>query len=289
MDWRKYEKEIYAIFKREFPKAEITSDTKLKGRYSLINRQIDILIQDYVAGNRITIVIDAKFFNQKIDVKDVECFIGMLADIGVHKGLLITQEGYTNAAIKRAYNDPSDVELDILNFKELKEYHGFLAFPFAGDISVFLPAPFGCVIDNRTKENDWLALIYQRGLTFEEAADKREWMYVNFWDRRIKNVSLDDLLKIQLATFDGLEAQIEMVPTIKRERNKTALRKVTIPTYPAPEYTGFVEFEDFIFYAVMFSPIELESKNIRKLENIMINVIPGKVKHEKPESEQVIE
>jgi hypothetical protein len=280
MDWQQYEKVIYNIFKTEYPEAEISFDAKIKGRYSHTDRQIDILIQDYVAGNRMSIAIDAKYFNQKIDVKDVECFIGMLADIGVQKGLLITQEGYSDAAIKRAFNDPNDIELDILNFKDLERYQGFAAIPYAGDSCAILGAPFGWIIDIRTKSNAWLALLYQRGVTLEEAQKRNEWMYINFWNRKKNNDTLEDLLKIQEKNFSGYNPKIEILPTIKRNGNNTALRKVIIDTYPCPEYTGFVEFEDFIFYVVMFSPTELEKKNIRKLENIMMKVKPGKVKQE---------
>jgi hypothetical protein len=280
MNWREYEKEIYSHFRTEYPEAELTFNAIIRGRYSHTDRQIDILIQDYVAGNRLSIAVDAKYFFQNIDVKDVECFIGMLSDIAVHKGLLITQEGFSKAAIKRAFNDTNDIELDILNFKELKDYHGFLAIPYAGDNCVILPAPFGWVIDIRTNQNNWLALLYQRGLTLEEAQEKSEWMYINFWDREKNSDSLKDLLKIQEANYSGLDPKIEMLPAIKRKECKTALRKVTIESYPSPEYTGYVEFYDFIFFAVMFSPIEFEKKNIKKLENIMLKIKPGKVKHE---------
>lgn len=280
MDWRNYEKYIYDTFKSQFPDADITFDAKLIGRYSKAERQIDILIQDYVAGNRMSIVVDAKYFNSKIDVKGVESFIGMLADLDVHKGLLITQEGYSDAATKRAFNDPSDIELDILNFKQLKRFQAFGAIPFAGDCCVFLPSPFGWIVDANTKSGNWLATLYQQGLTLEEAQRKYEWMYVNFWNRRSKNESLDDLLRIQEQTFSGLNPKIEMLPVVKRKGNRIAVRKVTIETYPTPEYTGYIEFDDFIFFAVMFSPIEHEKKNIRKLENILMRITPGKVKHE---------
>jgi hypothetical protein len=49
------------------------------------------LIEDYAAGESITIMVDAKFFGKNIDVKHVESFIGMMQDVGVDKGLLITK------------------------------------------------------------------------------------------------------------------------------------------------------------------------------------------------------
>jgi len=62
MNWKDYEKEIYQQFKDMYPTAEITYDAKVLGRYSKVDRQIDILVEDYAAGESITIMVDAKFF-----------------------------------------------------------------------------------------------------------------------------------------------------------------------------------------------------------------------------------
>jgi len=40
-----------------------------------------------------------------------------MRDVGAHKGMLISTEGYTEAAVQRAYSD--ELILDVLNFKEL--------------------------------------------------------------------------------------------------------------------------------------------------------------------------
>jgi len=280
MNWKQYEKEIGDLFKADYPEADIRFDVEVLGRYSKTKRQVDVLIEDYLAGNRMRIVVDAKYFSKKINVKDVECFIAMLADIEAHKGLMITQKGYSKAAINRAYNDASDIELDILNFDELQRYHGFLGIPYAGSNGVVLPSPFGWIIDNRTCEA-WLALLYQRGMDLSAAQKNREWMYVNLWERDKSGDSLDDLIKIQEEEFREFfpKAVISYRDTIKRPDAKTLIRIVEIETYPTPEITGFVEFKNFIFFCVLFTPEELARKNIRKLENILSKVIPIKVEN----------
>ena len=72
------------------------------------------------------------------------------------------------------------------------------------------------------------------------------------------NETLDDLLKIQEAYMkkEYPNAMVEYLATVKRNDAKTALRVAKIKKYPTPEYTGFVEFEDFIFFCVMFTPDE---------------------------------
>lgn len=167
MTWKDYEKEIHNHFKVMFPNADISYDVNVYGRYSKVERQIDILIEDYIVGSRMRIVVDGKYFSKKVDVKDVEMFIGMLNDCEANKGLLITQEGFSKAAINRAYFDPIDIELDILNFKDLHQFQGFMGIPYSGNFGVLLPAPFGWIID-ATRRPNMLATLYQRGLTLEK-------------------------------------------------------------------------------------------------------------------------
>ncbi|MBD3330183.1 hypothetical protein GF354_01475 [Candidatus Peregrinibacteria bacterium] len=50
MNWKDYEKEAQAYFPRMYPGAQITYDTKVLGRYSKNQRQIDVLIEDEKAG-----------------------------------------------------------------------------------------------------------------------------------------------------------------------------------------------------------------------------------------------
>jgi hypothetical protein len=285
MDWKRYEKEIYEHFRSQYPAAEITLDARKVGLYSKVERQIDILIEQYIAGNKLSIVIDGKYFNKKVDVKAVESCIGMLEDVGAHKGLLISKEGFTEAAYNRAHYGRSEIELDILNFKELQAFQSHGAIPYSGENGVLLPTPFGWVVDGN-KTSAWIATIYQQGLSLEQAMKNNEFMYVQFWNKKKDDHNLEDLFKIQEETFKGADpdATIEYLPTIKRKDARTALRVAKVKNYPTCEYTGFVEFSDFIFFCVMFSPDNRSRTNIRKLESILEAVLPFKVSHQKANS-----
>jgi hypothetical protein len=282
MDWKQYETEIHSHFRQQYTDAEITLDANKIGLYSKVSRQIDILIEQYVAGNRFTLVIDGKYFNKKVDVKAVESFIGMLEDLGAHKGLLISNQGFSEAAYNRAHFGPSEVELDILNFDDLHKFQDHGAIPYSDENMALVQAPFGWVIEAQGLPLS-LAALYQQGLTIDEAMDRNEFMYIQFWDRKATGDNLDDLLEIQLTRFKEKDShsKVEYLPTIRREGSRTILRKATIKNYPSSEFTGFIEFTDFIFLCVMFTPENRERQNIRKLENILELVKAGKVKHQK--------
>lgn len=215
MTWRDYEKEIFEYFRTQYPTADISHNVSVDGRFSKTKRQIDILIEDYVAGNRIRIVVDGKFFSENIDVKDVEMFIGMLNDCEANKGLLITQVGFSQAAINRAFYDLMDIELDILNFKDLHKFQAFGGIPYSGGHGVVLPAPFGWILDG-TKRRGMLATLYERGLTWEQAGERLQWMYVNIKSKDNEIKTLDQFLDLQeLLTLDrSPNATVKYLPTI---------------------------------------------------------------------------
>ena len=147
MDWKKYEQEIFETFRVFYPDAKITFNEKVVGRYSKIERQIDVLVEGRLAGTKIRLIIDAKYYSEKIDVKHVESFLGMADDTGAAQGILITSKGYSQAAINRAYYGPNNIELDILNFEELRRFQGFGGNIFKGCHGAIIPAPFGWILD----------------------------------------------------------------------------------------------------------------------------------------------
>ncbi len=63
---------------------------KILGRYSLVDRQVDVAV--YRRGKPSPILMaDAKRYRKRIDVRDVECFIGMVDDVGADIGLLVSR------------------------------------------------------------------------------------------------------------------------------------------------------------------------------------------------------
>ncbi len=235
----------------------------------------DILIEETVGNAIIRVVVDAKHYESPIDVKDVESFLGVLADVNGHKGMMVSLKGYTAAALQRAWSDPADVDLDVLSLDELKELQGYMAIPFSGRAGIFIRAPFGWIVD-ATRREGAVACLYRRGFDLAKAQKSREWMYINFWHKREPG---EDLASLCRAQDSGLitafpDAVITYLPGADRSDAKTTIRKAEVPSYPAPEFTGFVEFGDFIFFCVMFSPVVSQNVNLRKLRGMLREALP---------------
>lgn len=283
-DWQQYEHEIEEQFRRAYPAARITHNAKLVGKFSKVERQIDLLIEEQASDFAFRIIVDAKHRGRKIDVGDVEAFLGLTRDVEAHTGMLVALEGYTPAAVNRAHYDDLDVILDVLNLDELKTFQGFTAIPYAGPHGVVIVAPFGWVVD-ATRREHMLAALYQRGLTFEEALRNNEFMYLNFWNKKNDDVNtLDALLKYQEAYLlkNAPDGEIRLLEGVHNQKvgAKTLIRRFKKSTYPTPEYTGFVDFEDFIFMCVLFTPQQLERKNLRKLRFILREAFPTTVERD---------
>ena len=226
----------------------------------------------------------------RFDVKDVEEFLGMVGDVCAHKAIMISPEGYTDAAIQRASADDADVILDVLNFSELQRFQGFGAFPFAGQHAVALASPLGWVVD-ATQGRGALAWLYQQGLTLDEATKSGEFMYVNFWKKEEVANDLESLYKFQenYLRRNPHVISIAFMEGVPRKDVKTAIRSVVYDATTRPglpdetEYTGFVDFDGFIFMCVLFTRNDLAEKNLSKLRFVMRKVLPIHVTHKKPD------
>ncbi len=100
--WREFEKLVATLQQKFAPDAKVSTNVKLLGKRTNIERQIDILVEQTVGQYSIRIVIDCKDYTDPVDVKDVEAFMGMVEDVGANKGALVSASGFTSTAKKRA-------------------------------------------------------------------------------------------------------------------------------------------------------------------------------------------
>jgi len=127
-EWKLYERQIYAKLKAGVAAdAEVTFDERgtqrLPGRFSEVDRQIDVIVRGTFAGlpGIHTLIVDCKLFGRRLDVTHVEAFAGLLDDVNVTMGLLVTGEGFSEAAMRRAAATRG-MQLDVVNLDELEKW-----------------------------------------------------------------------------------------------------------------------------------------------------------------------
>lgn len=102
---KEYEKIVAAIHRQFNDTAIIKENEKIIGK-SGIERQIDVSIRSQVIGYDILIIIQAKDYNKyKVDIEKVDSLIGTLQDVNASKGILVSNSGFSDGAVKRAKQD----------------------------------------------------------------------------------------------------------------------------------------------------------------------------------------
>jgi hypothetical protein len=115
--WRDYEEAICARL-RELAGShgEITFDQRVTGRISGRERQVDILVTgDFpgIRGEPTTLACDCKSWTRRVDIQEVDRFVGFIDDVGTDLGLLVTSVGFTAGARARAAG-ARGIKLDVV-------------------------------------------------------------------------------------------------------------------------------------------------------------------------------
>jgi hypothetical protein len=110
--WQRFESLVYEI-QKDFAGTGATVKHKdhIVGVDSGVEREIDISIRQQVAQFPILVVIDCKDYADPVDVKGIEEFAGLVEDVRANKGVMVSSNGFTPAAINVAKNKGIDTLL----------------------------------------------------------------------------------------------------------------------------------------------------------------------------------
>lgn len=115
--WKDYESQIHRKIKSYFPNCAVKYDDKVKGRFSKVDRQIDVSVRATIDGFKIFGVVECKYFRKRVDVKHVDSFIGFMEDVNADFGYIITNKGFSPAAENRA--DIERMRLHVVKYAQL--------------------------------------------------------------------------------------------------------------------------------------------------------------------------
>lgn len=281
LTWKDYEEAVYEECERvyHFSNVEIIKDIHIIGKYSGVKRQIDVLIKLLENGKvKSTILVECKHYVTKINVKIVDSFIGCLEDVCADKGIIVSEKGFTKAAINRAHKGKDDIEVDVLSLGELQRFQAQGALPYAGDSALTLSAPFGWIIDV-TRRGFAPAVLYRRGKTFEEATGReKEWMYIQFWNKKSEMDTIANLIDVQNETLKDQDSRAEINVF---EMDGLVIRQAFLPSYPTPEITVFREYEWFIAFIVLFCPECYIDRDTKKAVAMLKGALPIHVRQDR--------
>ncbi len=277
-NWRNYEHYIYYSFKDKFPNSNIVFNKKIKGIISGRSRQIDLFIDGKIAGENLTVIVDCKYFDKKIDIKIVESFLGFVKDVKGNKGILITNKGFTKSAYNRAYNDQNaDIKLEIIDFKQLYPFQGLGAIIHRGYGGAIIQAPDGWVVDGKKIDINILATILPYGLSINNAYQMKEVLFCNIMPKE-DSLTIDKLIASQedgRLEFDNQSTiKIEPINLKRYDKLNGTYREIVYPQAAYYDYTIFIDFDKFIFYACLVEGTTIKGKHKDKLLFVVNNALP---------------
>jgi hypothetical protein len=120
---KEYEAGVADLLEEKFTgHATVERDVRLPSGSGVRQRQVDVLVRIHLPGVADKLmVVDCKRYGTKVDVDDVEAFIGMVEDIGAPLGMLVTTEGYTHGAIRRA-EAARGIDVQVIRVDELPRW-----------------------------------------------------------------------------------------------------------------------------------------------------------------------
>jgi hypothetical protein len=120
MNWREYQDIVGHLYEQAegigIVHRNVTRPDKVTGQA----RQIDTLIEIEAKGHTVSVLIDAKFHKDKIDVKTVEEVLALADAVGANKAVVVCANGWTEPAEKRAAF--SGLDLKLLLIEEAVEF-----------------------------------------------------------------------------------------------------------------------------------------------------------------------
>jgi len=190
-DWRGYEAYVLGSLARRFPAVRLEANVRLPGKKSGVARQIDVL-----AHADQPVAVECKFVGRKVDVKCVEAFIGMLEDVGIGRGIIITAAGFTPGAQRRAFHDQRIVELETVHPDRLSPHqHRGAPIIWRAPLGISLDLPDGWTCDTElTAVPGGAAMImYPLGHDRLSAMHVAPVIYGNFLTKHRGDETLDEL------------------------------------------------------------------------------------------------
>lgn len=120
-DYRDYENGVADVLAFLLgDRADVERDVLIEGKLSGVKRQVDSRLTGCVFGDQggETIVVDCKRWGAKVDVADVGSFIDLVRDVGGSGGLLITTNGASAGAFRRASAEKHH-QIEVMSLDEL--------------------------------------------------------------------------------------------------------------------------------------------------------------------------
>jgi hypothetical protein len=96
--WKEFEAVTGQVLAELAPRAEVTVDDHIPGRFSEALRQIDVSVRWHEADRKHLLIVQARDRSTPADINAVGEFAAVIDDVGADRGILVCRSGFTTKA-----------------------------------------------------------------------------------------------------------------------------------------------------------------------------------------------
>ena len=130
--WKRFEDLAASIQRDLAPGATVNQNERIRGRRTGVLREVDIAVRQHIAQYDLLIAIECKDYQRKVNVKDVEGFIGLADDVGANQAAMVAARGFTETAKTRAAH--AGIRLFRLVDAEAHDWQSYISMPAIADL-----------------------------------------------------------------------------------------------------------------------------------------------------------
>jgi hypothetical protein len=97
-----FQKVVYFVRRHIAPDAEVRESVMLTDRVTGEPREVDVLVEGHLGGEKVTIAIEVRDHARKPGVEWVDAVHGKYRDLPVDKVVLVSRSGFTTSALRKA-------------------------------------------------------------------------------------------------------------------------------------------------------------------------------------------
>jgi hypothetical protein len=102
MTWQEYQEAVALLYEQLEGVGTVLRNQRIPDKDTGQDRQIDALLALETKGHKLSVVIDAKFHSEPIDVKTVEEVAALAEAVGACKSVIVASNGWTAPAEEKA-------------------------------------------------------------------------------------------------------------------------------------------------------------------------------------------
>ena len=119
MEWQEYQDAVAELYVQAEGIGDVQKNITLPDKVTGQPRQVDYLITAVIKGHEVKMIVDAKYYKEKININHIDGVNALAEAVGVDKAIIVCANGWTKPATNKARF--LNMELRLWTIEEARE------------------------------------------------------------------------------------------------------------------------------------------------------------------------